>query len=117
MHPVTPFTRHALASGPSIRLRLPQRGDLHAVVELCRRTGRDGPGFDELRAALRFDPRRRSVIVATTWNGSGEDLVGIAAIDLDLPSEPDLLIADPACGDDLPELLRRTLEAHADRAA
>jgi len=61
------------------RLRLPHRSDADGLRAL-------GCPADEL---LRFDPRRRAVIVAAT----PETVVGVGAIDLRPGARPDLLVA------------------------
>src|SRR5437763_7292127 len=92
---------HHLPGG--VRLRLPHRSDLESVAELCARHGHVG----DPAGLLRTDPRRRAVICAAQWTGTGERIVGVGTIALDHRAAPDLVLADdPAVRAQLAAALR-----------
>ena len=91
-----------------MRLRLVQRRDEPAIrALLAQRAATSIEDLDVMRI-VRFDPRRRAVICATTAGWRTETLVGLGAIELDEPLE---LGAGPAgrstsrVGEGLDELL------------
>ncbi len=100
-----------LPDGTRVRLRLPHHGDGAALRELALRLGVETDEV-ELARALRFDPRRRAVVVATIWIDGAPLLVGCAAIELGA-AEPDTLLADVSLAPGVGEVLHRTLIAHA----
>jgi hypothetical protein len=85
-----------------VRLRLPHRSDLAGARALCARHDADC----DVEALLRFDPRRRAVVVAVAF---GERVVGLGTLTIAAGAEPDLLIADD---DDVRRHVRDTLLAH-----
>jgi hypothetical protein len=101
---------YALPNGPRVRLRLPQASDAPNIRLLS-----DGTLSDlELSRLIRHDPRQRLVICATTFVAGREAVVGIGAIGLDGEQhEPELLHADSAAGERLPELIRKALVGRA----
>lgn len=114
------FGHHRLGDGTAVSLRHPHRRDRAGVHELLRRIGVAADDL-ELRRALRFDPQRRAVVVATSFDGSAEQVVGLAAMDLHAGGLPDLLVAAPAADSGLRTLLAGALlaraAAHARRVA
>lgn len=98
-----------------MRLRMVQSRDGTAIRALL---ADEGLAFDELELArlLRFDPRRRAVICASTLVGIREEVIGLGAIDLGARS-PDLVVVDAERGGALRDLLTGALcgraEAHA----
>lgn len=103
-----------LPDGTRVRVRLPRHGDGAALRALAERLGVVADEV-ELRRALRFDPRRRVVAVATVWDGEHHVLVGCAAMDRDA-DEPDTLLADVTRAPGVGGLLARAITAHASRS-
>jgi hypothetical protein len=108
----------SLPSGPRVRLRLARSHDLPAIGALLERCGM---AADELELArlLRVDPRRTIVICAGALVGSGEEIVGIGAIDVDAEAEigPCGVIVDDRITEGLDELLRSALIGRAQALA
>jgi hypothetical protein len=98
---------YALLRGPRVRLRLATPRDAASIEALIERSGTDPAGID-IAGLVRFDPRRRSVICATTLLAGGETVVGVGATELDGVS-PSLLLVDDELTDGLGELLERAL--------
>lgn len=94
---------HRLADGVKVRLRLPHVGDRRGLEDLLERLGL---AADELDA--RWAPGRRWAVMATSWDGGSERVVGFAAVDL--PVGAQTLIAE---SEHVLELLGRALDAHA----
>ena len=96
---------------PTPRIRLPQRLDAARLQALCARLGL---AADELwlRRVLRFDPRRRVVLIATILVGRTEEAVGVTMMDRDA-NEPDLVLCDEAMAPGI----RAHLEATVARSA
>jgi GNAT superfamily N-acetyltransferase len=94
-----------LANGTRVRLRLAQAGDRDL-------------GLGEL---LVFDPRRRTVVIATAWLGGRETVVGAGAVDRVHGAEPEVHCADelraPGIGALLVEALREWAQPARDWAA
>lgn len=67
-----------LSCGLRARVRLPLSTDAPAVLELLGRLGLEAEEL-EVRRALRFDPRRRTVLVATALIDGHTVLLGLAA--------------------------------------
>jgi hypothetical protein len=88
---------HDLPSGARVRLRLPVRSDAAGLRELV--------GAEEAEALLRFDPRRRSVLCATDFEG----VAGVGAIDLEPGASPDVLVAGDRHGEALEALIADVL--------
>lgn len=101
--------QHRLASGVTVRLRLPLRSDARALVTLGERLGVGVSPF----ALVRFDPRSSAVIVASVFEGATERLVGVATGDLDRDVPPALVLADDESG----ELHALLVAALAERSA
>jgi hypothetical protein len=104
-----------LPDGRRVRVRLPHGSDRAGLRDLHTRTG---TAVDDLALTrlLRVDPRRRCALVATAWVAGGERVVGFAACDV--PQGDDaLLLADPAFGDDLRDLLADHLRRRTSRVA
>jgi hypothetical protein len=74
-----------------VRLRLPHRTDLDGVRDLC---ARHGESCDDAEAMLRFDPRRRAVVIAVSFGPEGERVVGLGTLTIAPGAEPEVLIAD-----------------------
>lgn len=95
---------HAVPGGDRIRLRLPRIGDRTALREFLERLGMDADDLD-VRRGLRWAPRAgRWTVVATRWNGSREEIVGLAVVDDD-DGAPSLLAEDAAVCDLLAQAL------------
>ncbi len=101
---------YVLPSGLRVRLRLAQRRDLPRIQLLLHALGCD----DQLEGTrlVRFDPRRRVVVVATALIDGAEMLVGIGALNVGALTS-DTLAVDPSNGDGLPELLGGALRTRA----
>jgi hypothetical protein len=110
---------YTLSGEMRVRLRLAQVRDAPAIRALFERGGLE-PDELELARLVRFDPRRRLVICASTLLDASETILGVAATQLER-QEPDLLFVDGAAGEELRELLSRALlsraRAIADRRA
>jgi hypothetical protein len=63
------------------------------------------PDHLEAGRLLRFDPRERLAVCATTWSGGAETLVGYAAIDIAPGAAPDVLLSDEAAAPGLAGVL------------
>jgi hypothetical protein len=100
-----------LPDGTRVRLRLPHRADLDGLRALARRLGL---AVDELEIAraLRFDPRRRAVAVATVWVDDHEVLVGYGAIELG-EAQPDNFVVDEQLAPGLRAVLHEALVERA----
>ena len=111
---------YALPAGPRVRLRLARRSDLPAIRELLERR-QVAAGDLALSRLVRYDPRLRAVLCATTPLGGTETVVGVGAIDLQADAEPDTIVVDERLTQGLGELLASALvqraRAHARRVA
>jgi hypothetical protein len=107
---------YPLPSGDRVRLRLLRQVDGPAVRELLAHTGRELDEL-ELQRVLRFDPRLRTAIAATTPRVRGEELLGIGAIDRVPGADPDLVVVAPRCGEPLEHLIDGVLRARSRRTA
>lgn len=103
---------YVLDDGLRVRLRLARSSDSALIRGLLGRLGRQ-PDALELARLVHFDPRRRCIICATALIDSAETLVGVGAIDLDRPGEPEIMIVDARHGDGLSELLFAALLGRA----
>ena len=99
--------KKTLADGTRVRLRFPQARDRAQLAALHAHLGLE-VGELELARLLSFDPRRRFVLCATTWDGTHERLLGYGAIDR-TTREQDVLVGDERGAGDVAELLARTL--------
>lgn len=111
---------YALPAGPRVRLRLARRSDLPAIRSLLDR--REVPAGDlAVSRLVRYDPRRRAVLCATTALGGTETVVGVGAIDLAADAAPDTIVVDEGLTQGLGKLLASALvqraRAHARRVA
>jgi hypothetical protein len=97
---------HQLPGGARVRLRLPHVGDRRGLVILHERLGAP---LEEvrLRRILRFDPRACLSVVATTFHGVTEELVGYAHVGSDRGDQ--LVVADEAVAPGVSDLLRAAL--------
>lgn len=100
------------SSTTPIRVRLPLGIDRRGVADLHERLGILSDPVTATRA-LHFDPRRRTVVVATVFEGRREHVAGYAAMDRDA-SEPDLLVAESP---EARAALRTALQRYARKAA
>jgi hypothetical protein len=75
-----------------VRMRLARAADVAGIRAVLTSRGLEASELDLLRL-VRFDPRTRTVVCATTPHGGGEAIVGLAAIDHD-SDEPDMLVVD-----------------------
>ncbi|HEY1715618.1 MAG TPA: hypothetical protein VGG07_22125 [Solirubrobacteraceae bacterium] len=103
---------HALPRGPRVCLRLVRRRDLAAIADLY---ARQSIPVHELSLArlVSFDLLTRLVLCATALIDARETVLGVAAIELDRPTEPTLVVVDEAQTDGLAGLLSGALVAHA----
>jgi hypothetical protein len=81
------------------------------VHEFLTRLGLTAHDLD-VRRGLRWSADRRWTVIATRWDGAGEQIVGIAAVDTS-DGSPTLLAEDPGVCD----LLSRALAEHAGSGA
>ena len=102
---------HPLPGGDRIRLRLPHVSDRARVHEFLNRLGLTAHDLD-VRRGLRWSADRRWSVIATRWDGTCEQLAGIATVDAE-DGSPTLLAEDPAVCD----LLSRALAEHAGSGA
>ncbi len=110
---MSPLARtHPLENGPRVRLRLAWRGDAQAVADLLARRGLYASEL-EISRLLAFDPARRVVLCAFAPIDGQETLVGIGAIDLGRPADPDTLVVDERLAGGLATLLGAALEGRA----
>src|SRR5205085_10206314 len=101
-------TSYALPTGLRLTLRVARPSDAGGIQRLL---GDLGIELDLLEL-VRFDPRRRVVVCATSLIGSTETVLGVGAIELD-GAAPDLLIVDEWQAEGLAELLQGALLARA----
>lgn len=104
-----------LPDGRHLRVRLPHTSERSGLRALLERVGVEAEELDVARA-LRFDPRRRTVAVASAWVQGSEVLVAWGSIAAGA-SEPDELLADeqlaPGAGAVLAAALRERSERRA----
>ena len=92
-------------AGLRVRVRLARATDRIAVADLLRQLGLTADELD-LRRALHFAPGLRWGVVATTWDGRHERLVGFGSVEDDRRTRVGL--DREACS-----LLGRALDEHA----
>ena len=102
---------HPLPGGDRIRLRLPHVTDRARVHEFLGRLGLSAHDLD-VRRGLRWSVDRPWTVIATRWDGTAEQIVGVAAADAE-DGSPTLLADDPAVCD----LLSQALAEHAGSGA
>jgi hypothetical protein len=102
-----------LASGQRLRLRLPHRFDAEPLRGLLEQAGLN-PDDRLVARALRFDPRDRVAVVATTLVARSEQIVGLGAIDHS-GEKPDLLVADEGAAPGVGAVLEEALRTHTIR--
>ncbi len=103
---------HPLPRGPRVCLRLVRRRDLAAIADLYARQGIPVPELS-LARLVSFDLLTRLVLCATALIDGRETVLGVAATELDRPTEPTLVVVDEAQTEGLAELLSGALVAHA----
>lgn len=100
----------SLPSGLRVRLRLP-----HGTDRAGLRALHDAVGIElddvALSRLVRTDPRRTCAVVATTWIGGRETVVGFARARLGEQAE--LILVDDVAGPELVGLLDRALGERA----
>lgn len=101
---------HHIPAGDRVRLRLPLVHDALALHALLERLGLSAGELDA-RRALRWAPRRRVAVCATTWDGRRESLVGFAAVDCG--ADRVTVLADEAQAPGVRALLEAALAEHA----
>ena len=97
---------------PSVRLRLARPRDAAAISALFEAQGL-APEELEIARLVRFDPRSRFVICATSLIDSRERVVAVGSIELDARSPERVVASEP----ELAQLLARVLTDRAARAA
>jgi hypothetical protein len=102
-----------LANGLRLRLRLPHGSDAEPVRGLLEHAGLM-PDDRLVARTLRFDPRDRVAVVATTLVDRSEQIVGMGAIDHS-GEEPDLLVADERAAPGVGAVLEEALRTHTIR--
>jgi hypothetical protein len=90
---------HPLPSGAHVRLRLPVRADTRGLRALV--------GAETAERLLHFDPRRRAVMCAVSF----EEVLGVGAIELRPGARPDVL---EARDEEVAALLESVLTARAE---
>jgi hypothetical protein len=97
---------HPLPDGTRVRLRLPHAGDRAGLVALHERVGAP---LDDVRMSriLRFDPRARLSVCATTLAGLTEVLVAYGHVDRD--GSASLIVADEALAPGVTDLVGAAL--------
>ncbi len=104
-----------LSNGLRLRVRLPHARDRAALHGLHARLGLHAEELD-LARALRHDPSRRAVALASAWIDGAERVVAYGAIHIGAPG-PDLLVVDdalaPGAGAVLAEALQERSRRHA----
>jgi hypothetical protein len=106
---------YQLPAGPRERLRLARRSDRAGLARLLEQRGIE-PSTLQLERLVRYDPRRRLVICATTPLDGTEAIVGVGAIELDSSElEPDTIVVDDRLTDGLADLLAAALVGRAGR--
>jgi len=106
---------YQLPAGPRVRLRLARRSDRAGLARLLEQRGIE-PSTLQLERLVRYDPRRRLVICATTPLDGTEAIVGVGAIELEAPElEPDTIVVDDRLTDGLADLLAAALVGRAGR--
>ncbi|TML31847.1 MAG: hypothetical protein E6G30_00270 [Actinobacteria bacterium] len=106
---------YQLPAGPRVRLRLARRSDRVGLARLLEQRGIE-PSTLQLERLVRYDPRRRLVICATTPLDGTEAIVGVGAIELDSSElEPDTIVVDDRLTDGLADLLAAALVGRAGR--
>jgi N-acetylglutamate synthase-like GNAT family acetyltransferase len=106
---------YELPNRQRVRLRLARRSDLPALQALLAQRGIQ-PSALELERLVRYDPRRRLVVCATTPLYGTEAILGVGAIELDGEvGEPDTIVVDERITAGLPELLAGALVGLAAR--
>jgi hypothetical protein len=94
---------YTLPHGPRVRLRLAQRRDLPAILDLLRaRT--DHPADLQIARLVQADPRERIAICATALLGVRETIVGFGAIEVG-SDRPDTVVVDGSLTGGLGELI------------
>lgn len=110
---------YRLPDGLRVRLRLAAAGDFERLRRLLERAGH--PGAAELLAArlVRFDPRHRLVLCATSLIERTDQLIGVGTIDLgeDQVLAPSLLVVADGFSPQLDRLLAGALVGRAQALA
>jgi hypothetical protein len=104
-----------LPNGLRVRVRLPHGTDRPGLRALHERAGVAVDDL-ELTRLLRVDPRHRCAVVATTWVGASETIVGFALCELPFAGEA-RIVADDGFGPELGDLLHAALRRRASRVA
>ena len=79
---------HGLNDGSRVRLRLARPTDPPRIAATLASESRS-------RRSAFYDPRERLAIAATRPGAGGEEIVGVAEVDLERP-EPEVVVADEA---------------------
>lgn len=103
---------YPLPGGVRVRLRLARPSDAARVRELALRDIGVATPLG-LERALRYDPRTRIAICATTPRDGREEIVGFGAIGMDPDDAPVPLVVDSTLGPELGGLLTDALIAAA----
>jgi hypothetical protein len=106
---------YKLPAGPRVRLRLARRSDLAGLRALLEQRGIEASAL-ELDRLVRYDPRRRLVVCATTPLDGTEAILGVGAIEFDGEAGvPDTIVVDERITAGLAELLAGALVGLAAR--
>ena len=100
-------TTTKLPDGPRVRLRLPQARDRAGLRDLHERLG--APDDLALTRVLRVQPGQLVAIVATTWAGGSDVIVGFGRADCGGDGAPELLLADESMAPGVGRLVRAAL--------
>jgi hypothetical protein len=98
---------YTLPRGPRVRLRLAQRRDRAAILDLLRGHA-DNPGDLEIARAVQANPRERIAICATALLGLRETILGVGVIEVG-SERPDTVVVDGRLTDGLAELITGAL--------
>ena len=98
---------YSLPRGPRVRLRLAQRRDLAAILDLLRGHA-DNSGELEIARAVQANPRERIAICATALLGLRETILGVGVIEVG-SERPDTVVVDGRLTDGLAELITGAL--------
>jgi hypothetical protein len=103
---------HPLRSGPRVCLRLARRRDLGGIADLYARQGLAVHPLSVARL-VSFDLLTMLVLCATALVDGRETILGVGAVELARPTEPNLIVVDAAETEGLHELLSDALVGHA----
>jgi hypothetical protein len=106
-------TTHELDDGSRVRLRLTRPSDVPRIDAFLKGVDSDG----DVRAYTFYDPRERLTVAATQPGDGGEEIVGLADVEL-VTADVDVLVSDDHADRGLDDLLAEAgTELASQRAA